>query len=61
MNPYQARIEAAVSRLRPLLNAATTNVFGMAPLLQDVFWCLWQLPSCSWHCFGRSLRGGNLL
>ena len=38
MSPYQAVIEAAVSRLRPVVNAAATTVFGMAPLLQDVFW-----------------------
>jgi len=38
MPPYQAVVEAAVSRLRPVVNAAATTVFGMAPLLQDVFW-----------------------
>ena len=38
MSPYQAVVEAAVSRLRPVVNAAATTVFGMAPLLQDVFW-----------------------
>jgi multidrug efflux pump subunit AcrB len=38
MSPYTAVMEAAVSRLRPVVNAAATTVFGMAPLLQDVFW-----------------------
>ncbi|BBO73068.1 multidrug transporter AcrB [Desulfosarcina widdelii] len=38
MKPYPAVMEAAVARLRPVLNAAATTVFGMAPLLQDVFW-----------------------
>ena len=38
LSPYNAVVEAAVSRLRPVLNAAATTVFGMAPLLQDVFW-----------------------
>jgi len=38
MSPFQAVVEAAVSRLRPVVNAAATTVFGMAPLLQDVFW-----------------------
>ena len=38
MTPYQAVVEAAVSRLRPVVNAAATTVFGMTPLLQDVFW-----------------------
>ena len=36
--PYTAVVEAAVSRLRPVVNAAATTVLGMAPLLQDVFW-----------------------
>jgi multidrug efflux pump subunit AcrB len=36
--PYQAIIDAAVSRLMPVVNAALTTVLGMAPLLQDVFW-----------------------
>jgi multidrug efflux pump subunit AcrB len=38
MDPYKAVVEAAVSRLNPVVNAAATTVFGMAPLLQDVFW-----------------------
>jgi multidrug efflux pump subunit AcrB len=38
MAPYQAVVEAAVSRLRPVVNAAATTVLGMLPLLQDVFW-----------------------
>ena len=38
MDRYTAVIEAAVSRLRPVINAAATTVLGMAPLLQDVYW-----------------------
>jgi len=38
MHSYDAVVEAAVSRLRPVANAAATTVFGMLPLLQDVFW-----------------------
>ena len=38
MDSYTAVVEAAVSRLRPVVNAAATTVLGMAPLLQDVFW-----------------------
>ena len=38
MDSYTAVIEAAVSRLRPVVNAAATTVLGMAPLLTDVFW-----------------------
>ena len=36
--PYEAVMRAALSRLRPVVNAAATTVFGMAPLLQDGFW-----------------------
>jgi len=36
--PYAAVINAALSRLRPVLLAAATTVLGVVPLLQDVFW-----------------------
>ena len=36
--PYESVIEAAVSRLRPVVLAAATTVLGVAPLMQDVFW-----------------------
>ncbi len=35
---YQAIMNSAVSRLRPVVLAAATTVLGVAPLLQDVFW-----------------------
>jgi multidrug efflux pump subunit AcrB len=35
---YEAVIEAAQSRLRPVVLAAATTVLGVVPLLQDVFW-----------------------
>jgi len=35
---FDAVINAAVSRLRPVLLAAGTTVLGVIPLLQDVFW-----------------------
>ena len=35
---YDSVVEAAVSRLRPVVLAAATTVFGVMPLLQDVFW-----------------------
>ena len=38
MSPYQAVVEAAVSRLKPVVNATATTVLGMMPLLQDIFW-----------------------
>lgn len=36
--PYDAVVEAAVSRLNPVINAAGTTVLGVLPMLQDVFW-----------------------
>jgi multidrug efflux pump subunit AcrB len=38
LTPYKAVIEAAVSRLNPVVNAAGTTVLGVVPMLQDVFW-----------------------
>jgi multidrug efflux pump subunit AcrB len=38
MHPYNAIIEAAVCRARPVMLAASTTVLGVIPLLQDVFW-----------------------
>ncbi|MCK5190334.1 MAG: efflux RND transporter permease subunit, partial [Methylococcales bacterium] len=37
-SPYQAVIDSAVSRLRPVALAAATTVLGVIPLIQDVFW-----------------------
>jgi multidrug efflux pump subunit AcrB len=36
--PFNAVVNAAVSRLRPVLLAAGTTVLGVIPLLTDVFW-----------------------
>ena len=38
MTAYDAIVEAAVSRLSPVVNAAGTTVLGVLPMLQDVFW-----------------------
>ena len=37
-SPFDAVMNAAVSRLRPVLLAAGTTVLGVIPLLTDVFW-----------------------
>jgi len=37
-SPYDAVINAALSRLSPVVLAAGTTVLGVIPLLQDVFW-----------------------
>jgi multidrug efflux pump subunit AcrB len=55
MRPYAAVVEAAVSRLRPVLNAAATTVFGMAPLLQDVFWYSMAITIMAGLAFGTIL------
>ena len=34
---YQAIIDSGVSRLRPVLMAAVTTIFGMVPLFKDAF------------------------
>ncbi len=38
LTPYNAVVEAGVSRLNPVVNAAGTTVLGVLPMLQDVFW-----------------------
>jgi multidrug efflux pump subunit AcrB len=38
MAAYGAVKQAAISRLSPVMNAAATTVFGVVPLLSDVFW-----------------------
>ncbi|MBL7478424.1 efflux RND transporter permease subunit [Legionella bononiensis] len=38
MKPYDAVIQAGISRLSPVVNAALTTILGVIPLLQDVFW-----------------------
>jgi multidrug efflux pump subunit AcrB len=38
LNPYEAVVQSAMSRLRPVMLAAGTTVLGVIPMLQDVFW-----------------------
>ncbi|WP_170783395.1 efflux RND transporter permease subunit [Ruegeria lacuscaerulensis] len=38
LEPYDALVEAAVSRLNPVLLGAATTILGVLPLLQDIFW-----------------------
>ncbi|MBM4089882.1 MAG: efflux RND transporter permease subunit [Planctomycetes bacterium] len=38
LDRYDAVVEAAVTRLSPVVNAAGTTVLGVLPMLQDVFW-----------------------
>lgn len=36
--PYNAIVEAAICRARPVMLAAGTTILGVVPLLQDIFW-----------------------
>ena len=55
MSPYKAVVEAAVSRLNPVINAAATTVLGMAPLLQDSFWVAMAVTIMFGLAFGTIL------
>jgi len=55
MSPYKATIEAAVQRLSPVVNAAATTVFGMIPLLADVFWVAMAVTIMFGLAFGTLL------
>ena len=49
-SPYDSLIDGAVSRLTPVLLAAGMTIFGVLPLLQDVFGSLGGRRSCRvWH------------
>lgn len=37
-SPYQAIVDATISRIRPVFLAAATTVLGVIPLVTDVFW-----------------------
>jgi multidrug efflux pump subunit AcrB len=52
---YQAVIEAAMSRLRPVVLAAATTVLGVIPLLQDVFWVAMAVTIMFGLAFGTVL------
>jgi multidrug efflux pump subunit AcrB len=54
-SPYQAVIDSALSRLRPVVNAAATTIFGMAPLLQDTFWISMAITIMFGLAFGTVL------
>jgi len=55
MDGYKATVEAAVERLSPVLNAAATTVFGMMPLLTDVFWVAMAVTIMFGLAFGTML------
>jgi AcrB/AcrD/AcrF family protein len=56
-DPFDAVINAAVSRLRPVLLAAGTTVLGVIPLLSDVFWVSMSVVIMFGLTLEPSLRG----
>lgn len=53
--PYDALVHASMSRLRPVGLAAATTVFGMIPLLQDIFWVGMAITIMAGLMFGTVL------
>lgn len=52
---YDAVVDAALSRLRPVVLAAATTVLGVIPLLQDVFWVGMAVTIMAGLAFGTVL------
>ena len=52
---YDSVIDAAMSRLRPVVLAAATTVLGVVPLLQDVFWVGMAVTIMAGLAFGTVL------
>jgi multidrug efflux pump subunit AcrB len=53
--PYEALVHASMSRLRPVGLAAATTIFGMIPLLQDIFWVGMAITIMAGLTFGTVL------
>ncbi len=53
--PYQSVVDSALSRLRPVFNAAATTVLGVVPLLQDPFWVAMAITIMCGLAFGTLL------
>jgi multidrug efflux pump subunit AcrB len=52
---YDAVVDAAVSRLRPVVLAAATTVLGVMPLVQDIFWVAMAVTIAAGLTFGTIL------
>jgi multidrug efflux pump subunit AcrB len=52
---YDAVVDSAVGRLRPVVLAAATTVLGVAPLLQDIFWVAMAVTIMAGLTFGTVL------
>ncbi len=53
--PYDAIVDSAIARLRPVLLAAGTTVLGVIPLLGDVFWFSMAITIMAGLSFGTIL------
>jgi multidrug efflux pump subunit AcrB len=53
--PYPAVVEAGLSRVRPVVNAAATTVLGMTPLLLDPFYSAMAVAVMAGLTFGTVL------
>ena len=51
-SPYDATVEAGLSRVRPVILGAATTVLGVAPLLQDAFWVSMSMTIMAGLAFG---------
>ena len=54
-SPYDAIVEAGISRLRPVCLGAGTTILGVTPLLQDAFWVSMALTIMAGLTFGTVL------
>ncbi len=54
-SPYEATIQAGVSRLRPVCLGAGTTILGVMPLLQDAFWVSMAMTIMAGLTFGTIL------
>jgi multidrug efflux pump subunit AcrB len=50
--PYDAVVDGAASRLRPVVLAAATTVLGVLPLVQDIFWVAMAITISAGLTFG---------
>jgi multidrug efflux pump subunit AcrB len=54
-SPYDATVEAGLSRIRPVALGAATTVLGVVPLLQDAFWVSMSMTIMAGLAFGTGL------
>ena len=53
--PYDAVVNAGLSRVRPVVLGAITTILGVAPLLQDAFWISMAMTIMAGLTFGTVL------